>query len=60
MSNALINYHIRDGEPVGSEATLEEISDYYGTKLEALRELKRLWEAGDENEIKFQEIMKGL
>jgi hypothetical protein len=33
MSNALLNYHIVDGEPCGSGETLDNISQHYGTML---------------------------
>jgi len=36
MSNALINFHIEDGSPMGVDATLDDISDYYGEKIAKL------------------------
>ena len=36
MSNALINFHIEDGSPLGGDATLDDISDYYGEKIAKL------------------------
>lgn len=36
MSNALINFHKVDGAPIGDDATLEDIADYYGEWLDEL------------------------
>lgn len=37
MSNELLNYHVCDGEPVGEEAELSEIAEYYGSILFEIR-----------------------
>ena len=41
MSNALLNYHISDGQPMGEDANLYEIADYYGDLLFVLRPRNR-------------------
>ena len=37
MSNALLNYHISEGQPMGEDANLYEIADYYGNLLFIIR-----------------------
>ena len=44
MSNNILNYHIKDGEPCGPDATISEIADYYGELLIALDEPKILYQ----------------
>jgi len=41
MSNQLMNYHCVDGQPCGSDATLEEIADHYGYELLELAKIMK-------------------
>ena len=45
MSNSILNFHLKDGEPQGSGATLSEISDYYGDLLFELKDFFTLYES---------------
>ena len=53
MSNSLLNYHISDDQPMGENADLYEIADYYGDLLFMLRprnintKLTKLYQEGE-------------